>query len=261
MSAERLTVRQELALVIAAEAGDRRACHDLVDAFLPQIAGMAGGFRHSRGVDQRELLQAGVAGLLLAARRFDAALETPFWAYASFWVRKAMQDLVAELARPVTLSDRAVRGLAAVRAARADHLQRHGAEPTTDELSRSTGLGRDQVEQLQAVERSPRSLQEQVGRSDGSSGTVGDQLADPRAEEAFDVVLDDIQIQEVRDLTDGLDQRERQVIRAHYGIGEPARTLRQIGGGLGITAERVRQIEAAALAKLRSSLAGPAAVD
>ncbi len=260
-SPERLTVRQELDLVIAAEAGDRRACQDLVDAFLPQIAGLAVGYRYSRGVDQRELLQAGVAGLLLAARRFDAALETPFWAYASFWVRKAMQELVAELARPVALSDRAVRGLAAVRAARADHLRRHGVEPTTDELSRSTGLGRDQVEQLLAVERNPRSLEERVGRSDGSTGTVGDQLADPRAEEAFDVVLDDIEIQEVRDLTDGLDERERQVIRAHYGLGEPAQTLRQIGGSLGVSAERVRQIETAGLARLRACLSGRATVD
>jgi DNA-directed RNA polymerase sigma subunit (sigma70/sigma32) len=70
-----------------------------------------------------ELLQEGVAGLLVAARRYDTTLTTPFWAYASFWVRKAMQELVAELTRPVALSDRAVRELAQIRRARSEHLQ------------------------------------------------------------------------------------------------------------------------------------------
>ncbi len=254
----RLTVGQERDLVAAVEAGDRDACRSLVEAFLPAIAGLAAAYRGSPSVDRRELMQEGVAGLLFAARRFDPSLGTPFWAYASFWVRKAMQELVAELARPVALSDRAVRGLAAVRAARAEHLQRHGVEPTADQLSLSTGLPREQVERLQAAERTPRSLEEQVSTSDESAGTVGDRIADPHAEHAFDVVLDGIEMAEVGALTDRLGERERQVIRAHYGIGEPAQTLSRIGAGLGITAERVRQIESSGLATLRASLARPA---
>ena len=96
--------------MIAADGGDAAACRRLVEAFLPAIGSLARGFSGSR-IEQRELLQEGVAGLLLAARRYDFALETPFWAYASFWVRKAMQELVAELTRPVALSDRAIRDL------------------------------------------------------------------------------------------------------------------------------------------------------
>jgi RNA polymerase primary sigma factor len=114
---ERLTVRQERDLVIAAECGDSDACRELVETFLPAIAALAVGFQ-SNAFDQQELLQAGVAGLLFAARRYDASLDTPFWAYASFWVRKAMQELVADLARPVSLSDRAVRDLARLKKTR-----------------------------------------------------------------------------------------------------------------------------------------------
>ena len=119
MAHQRLTVSQERDLVIAAECGDSDACRKLVEAFLPAIGGLARGFQGSR-VEHRELLQEGVAGLLFAARRYDPELGTPFWAYASFWVRKAMQELVAELAHPVALSDRAVRELARINEARRD---------------------------------------------------------------------------------------------------------------------------------------------
>ena len=86
------------------EAGDTDARRRLVDAFMPAIVTLAGGIFSGRRVERQELVQEGVAGLLVAARRYDAGLNTRFWAYASFWVRKAMQELVAELARPVALS-------------------------------------------------------------------------------------------------------------------------------------------------------------
>ncbi|HEV7709480.1 MAG TPA: sigma-70 family RNA polymerase sigma factor [Asanoa sp.] len=245
----RLTRREEQALVIATEAGDRDACRRLVDAFLPSIAAVARHFPTGAGVSRQELLQEGVAGLLLAARRYDAALETPFWAYASFWVRKAMQELVAELVRPVALSDRAVRGLAALKAARNEHVRDHRAEPTTPELVDATGYSREQVETLQAAERPSRSLDDPL-HVDGS-----DTVVDPLAEDAYDQVLRTMEINEVRGLADQLSDREREVIRAHYGLGGPARTLSQIGGELGLTAERARQIEVAALRKLRDGLA------
>ena len=84
-------------------------------------------------------------------------------------------------------------------------------------------------------------------------------IIDPVAEQAYEQVLDDLEIREVRDLADRLDERERAVIRSHYGLGQPAQTLSQIGDALGLTAERARQIEVAALSKLREELARPAA--
>jgi RNA polymerase primary sigma factor len=251
---DRLTARQERDLVLASEAGDRDASRRLVEAFLPAIAALARHFPSGMGVQREELVQEGVVGLLFAARRYDAGLDTPFWAYASFWVRKAMQELLADLTRPVALSDRAVRGLAAIRTARNDHLQDHGAEPTTEDLIRVTGYSRVQLEALQAVERTPRSLQERLGVDGDGVGTVGDRIVDPRAEQAFEQVLDDIELRQVRDLTDRLDRRERAVLRAHYGFGGPAHTFQEIGGTLGVTAERARQIEVGALHKLRHVL-------
>jgi RNA polymerase primary sigma factor len=245
---ERLTARQERDLVIAAECGDSDACRKLVETFLPAIAALAVGFQ-SNTFDQQELLQAGVAGLLFAARRYDANMDTPFWAYASFWVRKAMQELVAELARPVSLSDRAVRDLARLRKTRREYQQVHCAEPTTEELSEATGLTRAQLESLEATDRAPRATDDEL---------VAYAIVDPDAEQAYQQVLDDLEIGYLRDLTDELDERERIVLRAHYGLGEQAQTLGEIGARLGLTAERARQIEVGALGKLREGLAQPA---
>jgi RNA polymerase sigma factor (sigma-70 family) len=250
---QRLTALQERDLVIAAESGDSDACRKLVEAFLPAIGDLARSFKNSR-VERVELLQEGVAGLLVAARRYDTTLNTPFWAYASFWVRKAMQELVADLARPLVLSDRAVRELAKIRRARSEHLQTHGVQPTADELSRATGLTPAQLEHLEAAERAPRSLQEPLTDADGAAATVGDTIVDPTAERAYQQVLDAFEIRDVRDLAEELDERERLVIRAHYGLGQDAQTLGEIGAHLGLTAERARQIEAGALSKLRAAL-------
>jgi RNA polymerase primary sigma factor len=244
---QRLTARQERDLVIAVECGDSEACRKLVEAFLPAIGSLARSFQGG-SVERLELLQEGVAGLLFAARRYDPALNTPFWAYASFWVRKAMQELVAELTRPVALSDRAVRDLARIRRARREHLEANGSEPTSAELSRATGLTPAQLESLEATERAPRAVE-----------AVGDSIVDPAAEQAYLQVLDDLEIRDVRNLTEGLDERERTVIRAHYGLGAvQPQTLSEIGAGLGMTAERARQIEAGALSKLRAALAAAA---
>ncbi len=245
--------------MIAAECGDAAAAHTLTEAFLPAIASLARGFQGSR-VERRELLQEGVAGLLFAARRYDSELDTPFWAYASFWVRKAMQELVAELTRPVALSDRAARDLSRIRAARNEYLQTGGKEPTAAELTAATGLAPAQVESLLATERLPRGLEDRLSADDPSGPTIGETIVDPVAEQAYEKVLDDLEIHGVLDLTNELEERERTVIRSHYGLGQEPRTLGEIGAGLGLTAERARQIEAAALSKLRQALARPAPI-
>jgi RNA polymerase primary sigma factor len=186
--------------VVAAVAGDVGARRKLVDAFLPAIVGLALGFDSGTGVERQELIQEGVAGLLVAARRYDPRLNTPFWAYASFWVRKAMQELVAELARPVALSDRAVRALTEIRTARREHLQAHCTEPTNEELSRATGFTPAHVEHLQATERRPRGMEERLIADGEIAATVGDTITDPVAELAYERVLDNIEIREVLDL-------------------------------------------------------------
>jgi DNA-directed RNA polymerase sigma subunit (sigma70/sigma32) len=125
----RLPVAAEQRLVAAAKAGDRRAREELVEAFLPLIGGVARVYRTSETVARLELMQEGVVGLLRALERYDPTLGVPFWGYAGWWVRQAMQQLIAELTRPLVLSDRTLRQLSQLkRARRAPGRARAGAE-------------------------------------------------------------------------------------------------------------------------------------
>jgi RNA polymerase sigma factor (sigma-70 family) len=224
-----LSPERERQLAVATEAGDRDACRELVDGLMPAIVAVTRRFPTDAGVSRGELIQEGVAGLLLACRRYDPRLGTPFWAYASFWVRKAMQELVAEMTRPVALSDRAARELAVLRNARREYLQQHRVEATATQLAGTSELAITHVERLLTAERRPRGIEERVRADEDGAPTVGETISDPHAEEAYDAVLDQIEFRAVDSAADHLEARERTVIRAHYGLGEPARTLSEIG--------------------------------
>jgi RNA polymerase sigma factor (sigma-70 family) len=252
----RLSPEVERGLVLAAAGGDSLARERLVEAFLPLIGSVARGYRSTVGVDRSELMQEGVVGLLRALERYDGRMGTPFWAYASWWVRQAMQQVVAEVRRPMVLSDRALRQLARVKDARRVHLQAHGREPTTGELSDATGLPLEQVQRLIAVDRTPRAFEEPLAGEDGA-GTLGDLVADPSGEDAYDSVVGKVASEQVSTLPDALSERERAILSARYGLGSEAETLREIADGLGLSAERVRQIEERALSKLREAAAFP----
>jgi RNA polymerase primary sigma factor len=247
-----LTPARERQLVMAAAAGDPEACEELVDAFLPAIAGVARLYRNVAAVERAELLQEGVVGLLRAIRRFDPSLNTPFWAYATWWVRQGMQQLISEVTRPTVLSDRAQRGLARIREARREHVGAEGREPSARELAALAGLSLEQVESLLAVERTPQPLEARA--NDGGPPAIGETLADPVAEDEYERVMTRLEIETIRDLTKTLDAREREILYLHYGLeGAPPQTLRAIGETIGISAERVRQIEEQTLEKLRRS--------
>ena len=257
MRGSRPSAEEERELVVAADRGDRAACRELVASYLPAIASLARRFETGGRVQRAELLQEGVAGLLFAVRRYDPRLRTPFWAYASFWVRKAMQELVAEVTRPAALSDHAVRALAQIGAARSEHLRTYKAEPTAAQLAAATGLNRVQVDSLLAVDRTPRSFEEPAGADESAPATFGETIADPDAESDYEHVLDEMEIEVVRGLADELDERERAILSRHYGLGRPPQTLTAIGSDLGLSAERIRQIEEQALEKLREAAAQP----
>ena len=254
-----LTPARERQLVMAAAAGDPEACEELVDAFLPAIAGVARLYRNLAAVERAELLQEGVVGLLRAIRRFDPSLNTPFWAYATWWVRQGMQQLISEVTRPTVLSDRAQRGLARIREARRAHVEAEGREPSPRELAALVDLSLEQVESLLAVERTPQPLEARA--SDGGPSVIGETLADPVAEDEYERVMTRLEIETIRDLTKTLDAREREILYLHYGLeSAPPQTLRAIGETIGLSAERVRQIEEQTLEKLRrSATLGPIA--
>jgi RNA polymerase sigma factor (sigma-70 family) len=239
LAASGLTPEEERALVCAAQRDGSVWTPALVDAYLPLIAGVARCFSAPATVDRDDLMQEGVAGLLHALRRYDPQLGTPFWAYASWWVRRGMQQLVAELARPVVLSDRAARELAQISQARRGDLESHGREPTTSQLATATAIERSRVERLVVAGRS------------GGSLSWHDAVADPDGENPIERIDAQVAAEQIEDLLAELPDRDRAVIHARYGIGMATSTLRQIGARLGLTSEAVRQIELRALTRLR----------
>jgi RNA polymerase sigma factor (sigma-70 family) len=255
-SQSRLFAEDERALIRAAAGGDPAAREELVEAYLPLIGGVARGYRRVAGIEFGELIQEGVVGLLRALERFDQEMGTPFWPYASWWVRQAMQKLVAELRRPFVLSDRALRQLARVKDMQRAQLQADGREPSIAEISEGTGFSPDHVRSLVAAERVPRALEESVGRDD-DAGRLGDFVSDPCAEDAFDQVVTHLASESLRVLPDDLGERERTIVSARYGLGRAPQTLREVARDLGISTERVRQIEERALAKLRDTFVVP----
>jgi RNA polymerase sigma factor (sigma-70 family) len=250
----RLSHAQERELITAAKAGDRAATARLIEAFLPAVGSVAGLYRHSAQVDRVELVQEGVVGLLRALERYDPDRGVRFWSYAVWWVRQAMQHLVSELTLPVVLSDRALRQLSRVRDAHASYLRDHGREPTTGELADAAQLSADQVAGLVATGQPARPLHSEVEVGERTVGPFGDLLLDPLAEGEYELVLDQVEVDQLRSLLGGLSDRERMVLRARYGLDGEEQTLRQIAATLGLSAERVRQVEQRALGKLRSTL-------
>jgi len=246
----------ERALILRAKAGGPRDREELVKWFAPLIAGVARAYRRSAAVDREELTQEGVVGLLRALERYEPERGVPFWAYAVWWVRQAMQQVVSELSRPMVLSDRALRQLARVKDAQRRFEQAHRREPSPSELALLVGLPRWQIESLSRAERTARGLDEPaIGeRSEGTY--LAELLADVPAQDAYERVDQRELARTVPNLLAYLNERERTVIRSRYGLGRPVQTLREVAPKLGVSAERVRQIEHDALEKLHTAAAG-----
>ena len=208
------------------------------------------------GVGRDELTQEGVVGLLRALERYDPDRGVPFWGYAAWWVRQAMQQVVSELSGPMVLSDRALRQLARVEQAQRRFEQTSGRELSTTELSAIVGLPRRRSRAWCARSAPHVGLDEPAGAEARDGTTVGESVADPPAQEAYDRVPEHVLAAEIPGLLGCLTDRERTVIRRRDGLGRREQTLREVAPVLGVSAERVRQIEQESLAKLQAAVVG-----
>jgi len=239
-----------------AKQGDAAAQERLIESLLPRIGAMARDYA-TPGLEHADLVQEGCVGLLRALARFDPEHGTPFWAYAAWWVREALQEARSYFVRPLRMPPKALAQLSRVKASHAAFYSREGHEPSVAELARESGVDRRQLEALLRVDRRARSLFEPLEASDGGVGMLGDLLEDPLSADAYEEVLDSLAGRQVRALLGRLTERERDIVVARFGLdGRPPERLVDVGARMGVTAERARQIESMALAKLRRSFTG-----
>jgi len=235
-----------------AVAGDGGARDRLVARCLPIVMRVARGYA-GRDVELADLVQEGVLGLLRALERFDPSRGVPFAAYAVWWLRQAMQQAIAEQSRSVRLPTHVLWDIHQLREARGEILASHGREASPLELERELRWTPRRLDDVLRAERPAVSLDAPYQGDEDAVDRLGDLIGDPLSEQAYDDVLTRASGDSVRSLLSTLTERERQVLQWRLGVESEALSLRQIGRRLGMSAERVRQIEQRALTKLRSA--------
>lgn len=241
---------ESTALVVRAQAGDLAAREQLIDRLLPLVSALARRFR-TEGLDQTDLIQEGIVGLLRALGRYDPARGVPFAAFAAWWIRQALQDARSDFVRPFRLPPKALRQLSQLKSEHQRIYQDEQRSAGVAELAQRTSIDLDQVKALAAADVRVRSLDEPIEAGGGEVGSLGDLLEDPLSAAAFEEVIDAVAGAQLRALLSRLTERERDVVTARFGFDREPEKLVEIGERLGLSAERVRQIEERALAKLR----------
>lgn len=244
-------------LVRAAKSGDPRAREELIERFMPLVVSIARSFR-VEGLDFGDLIQEGCVGLLRALARFDPDRGTPFAAYATWWIRFSLQELRSDFMRPLRLPPQALRQLSRLKSEHTRLYAAEGREPSLDELAERVGIDREQAEALIRTDGAVRSLFEPVEAGEGEVGILGDVLEDPLSTDAIEDALDGLAGAQLRALLSRLTDREQEVVTARFGLdGRDPERLADIGERLGVSVERVRQLEERALSKLRLAAERP----
>ena len=245
-----LSREEEIKLAEAAANGSQKAKDDLVNHNLRLVVSIAKRYM-GRGLTLLDLIQEGNMGLIKAVDKYDVSKGFKFSTYATYWIKQAISRAVMDQARNIRIPVHIIELMSNIKKVERDFQQAHGREPKEAEVAAVLDIEVKKVKEAYTWMKDTTSLDIMVG--DDEDTTVGSFIEDESVVPAFVAIEENDRTTAIRNILDTLNDREKMVIVRRFGIGlDRAETLDEIGKELGLSRERIRQIEAAALRKLRN---------
>jgi RNA polymerase primary sigma factor len=247
-----LTPQEEIELAARIKKGDREARALMIKANLRLVVKIAHDYANL-GLPLLDLVSEGNIGLMKAVERFDPAKGGKLSTYAAWWIKQSIKRALANQSKTIRLPVHLVDKISKMRRVSLQMSEELGREPTDDELAEEIGISSGKVSQLKTVSIRPASLDAPI--SDDDSTEFGEIVGDEDAQTPFELLRDKNLRDEVSELLEVLDDRERKIIFQRFGLdGGKPKTLEEVGKKFGVTRERIRQLQNIALAKLRRAL-------
>ncbi len=244
-----LTAEEEVNLAKRMEKGDTEAERRLAEANLRLVVSIAKRYV-GRGMLFLDLIQEGNLGLIKAVEKFDYSKGYKFSTYATWWIRQAITRAIADQARTIRIPVHMVETINKLIRVSRQLLQQFGRDPTPDEIAAEMGISVERVREIMKIAQEPVSLETPIGEEEDSH--LGDFIEDHDAPAPADAASFMLLKEQLEEVLDTLTPREERVLRLRFGLDDGrARTLEEVGQSFGVTRERIRQIEAKALRKLR----------